>query len=125
MTPRQNLLESCKAVRKVVLYRTHHHPDRQILPPNLMGIPVNMAEAQLPNGESNGAAPDGVASNGTNNFALTAYSSQPTPPSEHAKPKAMVPKDFLLPDGTPDVSMTSNGRRLYVVSSGDVWSCSA
>lgn len=90
-----------------------------------MGILVNMADAQLPNGESNGAAPDGVASNGTNNFALTAYSSQPTPPSEHAKPKAMVPKDFLLPDGTPDVSMASNGREFHVVSSRDVWPCPA
>lgn len=66
-----------------------------------------MAEPQLPNGESNGAAPDGVASNGANNFALTAYSSQPTPPSEGGKPKAKVPKDFLLPDGTPDVSTDS------------------
>lgn len=94
-----------------------------------MGILATMAEAQLPNGEINGVAPDGapdgVASNGTNNFALTAYSSQPTPPSEHAKPKAMVPKDFLLPDGTPDVSMASNGCGLHVVSPGDVWLCSA
>jgi hypothetical protein len=84
-----------------------------------MGILVNMAEDQLPNGESNGAAPDGVASNGTNNFALTAYSSQPTPPSERAKSKAVVPKDFLLADGTPDVSRASNERRSHVVFSGD------
>jgi len=75
-----------------------------------MGILVNMAEDQLPNGESNGATPDVAASNGTNNFALTAYSSQPTPPSERAKPKPVIPKDFLLADGTPDVSMTSNER---------------
>ena len=66
-----------------------------------------MAEPQLPNGATNAAAPDGVASNGTNNFALTAYSSQPSPPSEVARPKAKVPKHLLLPDGNPDVSVDS------------------
>lgn len=39
------------------------------------------------------------------NLALTEYSAQPSPPSSTPKSEeAKVPKDFLLPNGYPDVS---------------------
>ena len=39
-------------------------------------------------------------------FALTEYSAKPSPPSEdrRAKMQKIVPDEFLLPNGTPDVS---------------------
>lgn len=39
-------------------------------------------------------------------LALTEYSAQPSPPSSTPKSEeAKVPKEFLLPNGYPDVSM--------------------
>ena len=39
-------------------------------------------------------------------FSLTEYSAKPTPPSEDRKThmKKIVPDEFLLPNGNPDVS---------------------
>jgi threonine dehydratase len=40
-----------------------------------------------------------------NSFSLTEYSTNPSPPRTTPKPKvsSVVPEEFLLPNGTPDV----------------------
>jgi hypothetical protein len=42
-------------------------------------------------------------------FSLTEYSAKPTPPTEDRKAhmKNIVPDEFLLPNGNPDVSLLS------------------
>jgi hypothetical protein len=48
------------------------------------------------------------------NLSLTEYSAQPTPPSEDREThiKKIVPDEFLLPNGNPDVSQTVSFIRL-------------
>lgn len=65
---------------------------------------VNGASLHVVNGV-NGERPASPSSVG--NLALTEYSAKPSPPSEDAttnKMKDIVPDEFLLPNGHPDVS---------------------
>jgi threonine dehydratase len=50
------------------------------------------------------------------NLALTEYSAQPSPPSSTPKSEeAKVPKEFLLPNGYPDVSTcVSKANRIFL-----------
>ena len=60
------------------------------------------------NGDSNGILPDSPSrprTPGLNTLSLTEYSSNPTPPNESSKStvKGLVPDEFILPNGYPDV----------------------
>lgn len=65
---------------------------------------VNGASLHVVNGV-NGVRPASPPSVG--NLALTEYSAKPSPPSEDATTsmKNIVPDEFLLPNGHPDVSL--------------------
>lgn len=71
---------------------------------------------------------NGVMTNGTghesrprtpsiNAFSLTEYSTNPSPPSTTPKPKvsSVVPEEFLLPNGTPDVLPQSRLQWLFLI----------
>jgi hypothetical protein len=85
--------------------------------------PTAMAEeADSKNGIPNGR-PHTPTENG---LALTEYSAQPSPPSERkrAKMNRLVPDDLLLPDGTPDVSSSSDTLLPVFDHQLDNWPCS-
>jgi hypothetical protein len=75
----------------------------------------SLKESPLLEVSTNGAA-NGVGVNGhdrphtptgSTSMSLTEYSANPSPPAtdeKHQRQKYALPKDFLMPDGSPDVS---------------------
>lgn len=86
-------------------------------------LPVNGASLHVVNG-LNSERPASPSSVG--NLALTEYSAMPSPPSEDAtanKMKRIVPDEFLLPNGHPDVSWsTRDSYCLVSFSNGELCS---
>jgi threonine dehydratase len=56
-----------------------------------------MADSSIPDGRKSPTTPD------ASGLSLTEYAANPSPPElEKAPPKALVPPEFLLPNGYPD-----------------------
>lgn len=65
----------------------------------------NMENGVKVNGDANGVLPGRPRTPSLKTFSLTEYSSNPSPPrgSPGRKMKGIIPDEFLLPSGYPDV----------------------
>lgn len=68
---------------------------------------TSVPETPMANGTAGASGTNTPKTPSLSGFALTEYSAKPTPPSEDWKAhiRKIVPEEFLLPNGTPDVSL--------------------